>query len=63
MTEEENIIHSEEEEIQERRPSKKGGRIIRHEPVNTRELVASPIPVTCFKHVGCFEFCEKLKSI
>ena len=59
MAEEENISHSEEER-QDRRLSKRGWRIIRHEPINTRELMASPITVAGFKHVGCFEFCEKV---
>lgn len=58
MAEEENKSHSEEER-QERSLAKRGGRIIRHEPTNTRELMASPITMTSFKHVGCFEFCEK----
>ncbi len=62
MAEEENKSHSEEER-QERRLSKRGGRIIRHEPTNTREIMASPITVTRFKHVGCFEFCEKVQRI
>ena len=25
--------------------------------------MASPLTVSCFKHVGCFEFCEKVKRI
>jgi len=62
MAEEENRGQS-EEEIQERRKYKKGGRIMRHEPTNTRELMESPITMTSFKHMGCFEFCEKVKRI
>jgi len=50
-----------EEEKQERRKYKKGGRIIRYEPTNTIELMASPITVTIFKYMGCFEFCEKVE--
>ena len=37
--------------------------MIRHEPTNTTELMASPITVVGFKHVGFFEFCEKLQRI
>ena len=55
--EKENRDYMEEDEREERRPHK-GGRIIRFEPTNTRELMASPMAVTCFKHVGCFDFCE-----
>jgi len=62
MSEEENKGQSEEER-QERRLSKKGGRINRHEPTNIKELMASPITVTSFKHMGCFEFCEKVERI
>jgi len=62
MAKEENRGQNEEER-HERRKYKKGGRIIRHEPTNTRELMASPITVTSFKNVGCFEFCEKVERI
>ena len=62
MPEEENISSSEEER-QERNPYNKGGKVIRHEPTTTRDLMASPFTVSCFKHVGCFEFCEKVKRI
>ena len=60
MVEEENISHSEEEERHERWSYIKGGRVIRHEPTNTRELMASPITMACFKHVGYFELCDKV---
>ena len=43
-----------------KRHDDKGGKINRFEPLNTRELMASPLTVPCFKHVGCFEFCEKV---
>ena len=60
--EEEHRNYNEEEEREERRPHK-GGRILILEPTNTRELMASPMIVTCFKHVGCFEFCEKIQRV
>ena len=39
-----------------RRHDHKEGKINIFEPLNTRELMASPLIVSCFKHVGCFEF-------
>ena len=60
--EEEDRDFMEEEDIDERRPHK-GGRILRLEPTNTRELMASPMEVTCFKHVGCFYFCEMVQRV
>ena len=60
--EEENKEFSEEEEREERRPHK-GGNILKLEPTNTRLLMASPMVVTCFKHVVCFEFCEKIQKV
>ena len=63
MAEEEgNIIFSEGEETEERRPHK-GGRVCRLEPTNTRELLASPMIVTCFKYVGCYDFCEQVQRV
>jgi len=44
---------SEEGERQPKRPTKKGGRIIRFEPTGTIELMASPLAVSCFRHMGC----------
>ena len=57
--EEENIIFSEGEDIEGRRPHI-GGRVLRLEPTNTRELLASPMAVTCFKYVGDYDFCEQV---
>ena len=45
----------------QRRHEHKGGNINRFEPLNTRELMASPLTDSCFKHVGCFDFCEKVQ--
>ena len=48
------------EEQTPKRSNHKGGKIIRYEPLTTKEFMASPLTVSCFKHVGCFEFCEKV---
>ena len=37
--------------------------MLRLEPANTKELLASPLTVTCFKNVGCYEFCEKIQRV
>ena len=60
--EEENTSYSEGEETEVRRPHK--GRIILIiEPTSTRELLASPMTMTCFKHVGYYELCEKILRV
>ena len=45
-----------EEEIntieEEKKTYNKGGRILRLEPSDTRDLMASPLAVKCFQHVG-----------
>ena len=46
-----------------RRHDHKGGKINRFETINTRELMVSPLTVSCFKHVGCFEFCERVQQV
>lgn len=51
-----------EEDREERRP-KKGGRILRLELYDTRELMDSPMTISCFKHVGCFDFCELVQRV
>ena len=51
---------------EEKTPKKidhKGGKINRYELITPKELMASPLTVSCFKHVGCFEFCEKVQQI
>lgn len=60
--EEENISYNEGDETELRRLHK-GGKIIRLEPTSTRELLASSMVVTCFKHVGCYEFCERIQRV
>ena len=46
-----------------RRHDHKGGKINRFEPLSTRELIESPLTISCFKHVGCYEFCEKVQQV
>ncbi len=41
----------------------KGGRIIREEPSNIRELHASHMIVSYFRHLGCYEFCEQVQGV
>ena len=60
MFEEEDISVSEE---QTPKKIKKGGKIIRYEPVTTKELMASPLTMSSFKHVGFFDFCERVQKI
>ena len=62
MSEEEDKNFS-EEQTPKKKSFKKGGKLIRYEPETTKELMASPLTVSCFKHVGCFEFCEKVQQI
>ena len=60
---------SEEEDrdiSKEQTPNKsdhKGGKIKGYEPITIKELMASPLNVSCFKHAGCFEFCERVQRI
>ena len=46
-----------------RRHDHKGGKINRFEHLNTREFMASPLTIYCFKHVGFFEFCERVQQV
>ena len=47
---------------QQRKPHK-GGKITREEPTSLVELEASPLAVSCFRHLGCFEFCELVERV
>ena len=58
----ENTSFSEGEETEVKRPHNRG-RVLRLEPTSTRELLASPMTVTCFKHVVCYELCEKVHRV
>ena len=46
-----------------RRQQKKGGRVNTFEPLNTKELMASPMTVAYFQEVGCFDFCERVQQV
>ena len=46
-----------------RRHQHRGGRINRFEPLNTMDLNASPLTVSCFQNVGCYQFCEKVQKV
>ena len=62
--EEENSGHeSIGDEPQHQRKPHKGGIVIREEPSNIRELQASHMIVSCFRHLGCYEFCEKVQRV
>jgi len=47
---------------QQRTPHK-GGRIIREEPSNLRELQCSQLVVSCFRYLSCYEFFEKAERV
>ena len=62
MSEEE--IHTSSDEGQ--RPIKekhKGGRVNRFEPLDTIKITSSPMILTCFQDVGCYQFCENIKQV
>ena len=33
------------------------------DPIDLKELLASPLIVTSFKWLGCFEFCEQVQGV
>ena len=45
------------------RQEKNGGRVNIFEPLNTKELMASPMRVSYFQEMGCFEFCERVQQV
>ena len=42
---------------------RKGGKSNRFEPINIKELTASPTIVSYFQEVGCYEFYDKVQRI
>ena len=58
------LSSSTETEIQ-RRPRRggKGGHHKREEPTSLTELQACPLAVSCFQHMACYQFCERLSHI
>ena len=57
------VEYSGMEEKMPKRHDHKGGRINIFEPLNTWELMASPITISCLKQVGFFDFCEKVQQV
>jgi len=53
---------SAERNRQKRKPHK-GGKITREEPTNVRELQASSLEFSCFRHLECYEFCELVERV
>lgn len=47
---------------QQRKPHK-GGKITREEPTSLAELHASPLSISCFRHLSCFDFCELVERV
>lgn len=45
------------------RPKHKGGKVNRLEPQSTVDITSSPMILTCFQNVGCFQFCKKVKQV
>jgi len=48
--------------MQPRKPHN-GGKIIREEPSNLREFQALELAVSCFRYLGCYEFCEQVERV
>ena len=44
-------------------PNHKGGKVNRFEPQSIVDITSSPLILSCFQNVGCFEFCEKVKQV
>ena len=45
------------------KPQYKGGRANRFEPLDTVQVTSSPMILSCFQDVGCYQFCEKIKQV
>ena len=61
--EEDSLSDSSRERSRQQRKPHKGGRIIREEPTILRELQASPLAISYFKHQACFEFCGMIERV
>jgi len=48
---------------QETQRPQKSGKQVREEPINLRELHASPLAMQCFEHQSCYEFCQKVVEV
>ena len=60
---EEEIRTSSDESQKPAKPKHKGGRVNRFEPLDTIQITSSPMILTCFQDVGCYQFCEKVKQV
>ena len=45
------------------RKNHKGGKVNIFEPKDTVEINSSPMILTCFQNLECFQFCEKVKQV
>lgn len=67
MAKEEYKLDSEGEETEgeekEVKKTHKGDRILRFKPIDLRELLASPMVVTSFKYLGCYDFYEQIQVV
>lgn len=52
----------EEQDREQRRPHK-GGRILRLESTNIKDLMASPMEASCFQYVGCLDFRKLIERV
>jgi len=39
------------------------GRHLRDEPNTLTELQACPLPMSCFQHLACYEFCQRVENV
>ena len=64
VTMSEGEIHTSSDESQRpTKPKHKGGRANRFEPLYTIQITSSPMILSCFQDVGCYQFCEKIKQV
>lgn len=45
------------------RKNHNGGKFNRFEPLSIVDITSSPIVLTWFQNVGCYQFCEKVKKV
>ena len=45
------------------RPNHKRGKVNRVEPQSTVAITSSPMILSCFQNMECFQFCEKVKLL
>ena len=47
----------------EKKPYNKEGHMERYEPLNTHEMISSPLSKQFFQNVGCMRFCEQVQIV